>query len=224
MFPVLDRNPQRMSLGLKISNNGRHCPVAIPVDDIAAIAVLEEIWVEPVVVGPRTRMRSNARFPGRVSHFVFTQGGMRGFRSAAVQRVIPLAMSLRGFQECRPPLGHSANSQSATVPFPPVTPLEAAVALIPMLLPSWMDPEELIKSFGPYALWGVAFIVFAECGLFAILPGDSLLFTVGLLTAAGVDPLQLGVRLHRAHDRCRAGQCERLCDRTQNRAAALQTA
>ena len=67
----------------------------------------------------------------------------------------------------------------------PVTALDAA-ALMPMLLPSWMDPDELIKSFGPYALWGVAFIVFAECGLFAILPGDSLLFTVGLLTATGV--------------------------------------
>jgi membrane-associated protein len=71
-----------------------------------------------------------------------------------------------------------------------VTPLEAA-ALLPMLLPSWMDPEQLIRSFGPYALWGVAFVVFAECGLFAILPGDSLLFTVGLLTATGVIPHNL---------------------------------
>lgn len=58
-----------------------------------------------------------------------------------------------------------------------------AVFLTPMLLPSWMDPEYLIRTFGPYALWGVAFIVFAECGLFAILPGDSLLFTVGLFVA-----------------------------------------
>jgi membrane-associated protein len=82
------------------------------------------------------------------------------------------------------------NSQSATVPFPDVTPLEAAV-LVPMLLPSWMDPEYLINLFGPYALWGVAFIVFAECGLFALLPGDSLLFTVGLLTATGVIPYNL---------------------------------
>jgi membrane-associated protein len=82
------------------------------------------------------------------------------------------------------------NSQSATVPFPDVTPLEAAV-LVPMLLPSWMDPEYLINFFGPYALWGVAFIIFAECGLFAILPGDSLLFTVGLLTATGVIPYNL---------------------------------
>ena len=63
-----------------------------------------------------------------------------------------------------------------------MTPLEAA-ALVPMLLPSWMDPEYLIYLFGPYALWGVAFIIFAECGLFAILPGDSLLFTVGLFVA-----------------------------------------
>ena len=71
-----------------------------------------------------------------------------------------------------------------------MTALEAA-ALLPMLLPSWMDPDQLIKSFGAYALWGVAFIVFAECGLFAILPGDSLLFTVGLLTATGVIPHNL---------------------------------
>ena len=66
-----------------------------------------------------------------------------------------------------------------------MTPLDAAL-LTPMLLPSWMDPEFLIHFFGPYALWGVAFIIFAECGLFAILPGDSLLFTVGLFVAMGV--------------------------------------
>ncbi|HET9873716.1 MAG TPA: VTT domain-containing protein [Propionibacteriaceae bacterium] len=63
--------------------------------------------------------------------------------------------------------------------------------MIPMLLPSWMDPDVLIRFFGPYALWGVAFIVFAECGLFAILPGDSLLFTVGLFVALGTIPQPL---------------------------------
>ena len=63
--------------------------------------------------------------------------------------------------------------------------LDAAL-LTPMLLPSWLDPDYLINNvFGPYALWGVAFIIFAECGLFAILPGDSLLFTVGLFVALG---------------------------------------
>ena len=56
--------------------------------------------------------------------------------------------------------------------------------LTPMLLPSWMDPEYLIHAAGPYALWVTTFIIFAECGLFAILPGDSLLFTIGLFVAA----------------------------------------
>ena len=40
-----------------------------------------------------------------------------------------------------------------------------------MLLPPWLDPEYLIQAAGPYALPVVAFIIFAECGLFAILPG-----------------------------------------------------
>ena len=66
-----------------------------------------------------------------------------------------------------------------------MTPLAPAL-LVPMVLPSWLDPDYLIRAAGPYALWVVAFIVFAECGLFALLPGDSLLFTVGLLVAAGV--------------------------------------
>jgi membrane-associated protein len=65
-----------------------------------------------------------------------------------------------------------------------VNPLDA-VLLTPMLLPSWFDPEVIINWLGPYALWGVAFIVFAECGLFAILPGDSLLFTIGIFVALG---------------------------------------
>jgi membrane-associated protein len=65
-----------------------------------------------------------------------------------------------------------------------VTPLDA-IFLTPMLLPAWMDPDYLITAAGPYALGVTAFIIFAECGLFAILPGDSLLFTVGLFVAAG---------------------------------------
>lgn len=60
-----------------------------------------------------------------------------------------------------------------------------------MLLPGWMNPDTLISFFGNWALWGVAFVIFAECGLFAILPGDSLLFTVGLLVAEGVIPYDL---------------------------------
>ncbi|GAA2435667.1 hypothetical protein GCM10010433_40530 [Streptomyces pulveraceus] len=46
--------------------------------------------------------------------------------------------------------------------------------------PSWLDPDYLINTFG---LPGVLLIVFAESGLLIgfFLPGDSLLFTTGLL-------------------------------------------
>jgi len=51
----------------------------------------------------------------------------------------------------------------------------------------WLDPEYLLNEMGPYAFWGMLLIIFAECGLFAILPGDSLLFVAGLFVAAGWD-------------------------------------
>ena len=58
---------------------------------------------------------------------------------------------------------------------------------LPLLLLGidWLDPEHLLNQFGDYALWGAAAVIFAECGLLIgfFLPGDSLLFTVGLLVA-----------------------------------------
>nr|WP_300150137.1 DedA family protein [Propionicimonas sp.] len=54
------------------------------------------------------------------------------------------------------------------------------LALVPLLLPDWLDPEFLLRALGNWALWGAAFIVFIECAIFPVLPGDSLLFTVGM--------------------------------------------
>lgn len=53
--------------------------------------------------------------------------------------------------------------------------------------PSWLDPDQLIRTFG---LIGVLAIVFMESGLMVgfFLPGDSLLFTAGLLSAHGILP------------------------------------
>ena len=50
-----------------------------------------------------------------------------------------------------------------------------------------MDPQHLLQSLGPWALLGILGIVFAECGLLIgfFLPGDSLLFTAGLLVSTG---------------------------------------
>ncbi|MFT3888706.1 MAG: VTT domain-containing protein [Arachnia sp.] len=52
-------------------------------------------------------------------------------------------------------------------------------------MPNWMDPEFILHALGNWALWGCALIIFAECGIFAILPGDSLLFTIGMFIALG---------------------------------------
>lgn len=58
-----------------------------------------------------------------------------------------------------------------------------------------MDPKHLIEVFG---MAGVIAIVFAETGLLVgfFLPGDSLLFTAGLLCAPGVnDPVHLNLAI-----------------------------
>ncbi|MGW5349101.1 DedA family protein [Streptomyces sp. NPDC004031] len=58
--------------------------------------------------------------------------------------------------------------------------------------PSWLSPDHLINTYG---LWGVLVIVFAESGLLIgfFLPGDSLLFTTGLLVAGGTLDKPLGL-------------------------------
>ncbi|WP_246050969.1 DedA family protein [Nocardioides guangzhouensis] len=54
--------------------------------------------------------------------------------------------------------------------------------LEPLLLGiKWMDPEWLLERFGEAMFWVSMVIIFVECGLlFPILPGDSLLFSIGL--------------------------------------------
>ena len=59
------------------------------------------------------------------------------------------------------------------------------LALVPLLLPDWLDPAVIIQNLGNWALWGVALLVFIECAIWPILPGDSLLFTVGMFIATG---------------------------------------
>lgn len=53
--------------------------------------------------------------------------------------------------------------------------------------PAWLNPQQLIENFGGFALVGILLVVFAESGLLIgfFLPGDSLLFTTGLLIANG---------------------------------------
>jgi membrane-associated protein len=52
--------------------------------------------------------------------------------------------------------------------------------------PEWLQPDSIISWLGPWALVGLAIIIFAECGLLLgfFLPGDSLLFTAGLFAVS----------------------------------------
>lgn len=72
--------------------------------------------------------------------------------------------------------------------------LAALPAAVPALVPEWLDPQNLDR-FGAAAFWIALAIVFAECGLLIgfFLPGDSLLFMVGLFIASGVISLPIGV-------------------------------
>jgi membrane-associated protein len=65
----------------------------------------------------------------------------------------------------------------ATTPFEFATAIQAA---------GFLDPEGLLKGFGGLALFAACLILFIECGLLigVILPGDSLLFIVGMLIAS----------------------------------------
>lgn len=59
--------------------------------------------------------------------------------------------------------------------------------LQPLLLGmDWMDPNWLLDRFGGELFWLSLAIIFVECGLFfPFLPGDSLLFAMGLFIATG---------------------------------------
>ncbi len=58
--------------------------------------------------------------------------------------------------------------------------------ITPLLLGlDWMDPQWWLDQFGAEMFWASVLVVFVECGLlFPILPGDSLLFAIGLFISS----------------------------------------
>jgi len=74
--------------------------------------------------------------------------------------------------------------------------LAALPAAASALGPKWMDPTYLLEQYGDAFFWIAIAIVFIECGLlFPILPGDSLLFAVGLFIATGQVHVNLAVAI-----------------------------
>lgn len=72
-----------------------------------------------------------------------------------------------------------------TAPVLDVSVIAATATTDLALLPGFLDPVNLLNSFGTWILAGLLLVVFIESGLlFPLLPGDSLLFTAGLIVAA----------------------------------------
>ena len=63
--------------------------------------------------------------------------------------------------------------------------------------PSWLNPDSMLSSLGGLAFWVALGVIFAECGILLgfFLPGDSLLFIVGLFIAQGTISMNLWVAI-----------------------------
>lgn len=74
-------------------------------------------------------------------------------------------------------------------------PMNVVALAVTALGPEWLDPQHIMTTFGDLAFWIVVGIIFAECGLLIgfFLPGDSLLFVLGLFIASGAISINIAV-------------------------------
>lgn len=90
----------------------------------------------------------------------------------------------------REPYAGAVIASAATTAFQASAPLALVHPALPTgLMPSWLDPSAILGSpgLGPWVVLIACAFIFAETGLLIgfFLPGDSLLFTAGLLVATG---------------------------------------
>ena len=171
VLPVLDGDVQWTTTGVKFGDDRLDTPVAIPINDIAPVTVLQQVWVQPCILWPRTRSRTDPH-RGGTRRCTPSTCQAASFRDAHGRIVGQLAVVM-GTHEC--------NGTLEAMP-------SLLITLIPLLMPAWLDPQHIIEAAGAAALWIVALIVFAECGLAVFfMPGDSLLFALGMFAAVGVN-------------------------------------
>ena len=171
VLPVLDGDVQWTTTGVKFGDDRLDTPVAIPINDIAPVTVLQQVWVQPCILWPRTHSRTDPH-RGGTRRCTPSTCQAASFRDAHGRIVGQLAVVM-GTHEC--------NGTLEAMP-------SLLITLIPLLMPAWLDPQHIIEAAGAAALWIVALIVFAECGLAVFfMPGDSLLFALGMFAAVGVN-------------------------------------
>jgi hypothetical protein len=82
VLPVLNRYVESVPAAIEIGNYRIIRPVAILVDNVAAVTVSQQVSVEPRVIGPGFRMRSDADFV--VCHLRQVRGGSQPPRHATL--------------------------------------------------------------------------------------------------------------------------------------------
>ena len=170
VLPVLDGDVQWTTTGVKFGDDRLDTPVAIPINDIAPVTMFQQVRVEPGILRPRSRSRTD---PHRRGARRCTCSGQAASSRDAHGRIIGQLAVVMGTHEC--------NGTLEAMP-------SLLITLIPLLMPAWLDPQHIIEAAGAAALWIVALIVFAECGLAVFfMPGDSLLFALGMFAAVGVN-------------------------------------
>ena len=204
--PVLDGDVEVVASRVEVGDDRLLPPVAVGVDDVAAVTVLGEVGV-PVVAGrPLARPRPYADALGRLGGRPVAPGSSSRRQGSGRRRSRPI---------------HPLRSRAERLP---LEPMHALAALAPVTLgPDWMDPAYLLEQYGEAFFWISLAIVFIECGLlFPILPGDSLLFAVGLFIATGQVDVNLGVAVVALCVAAFARQRRGLRDRAGYRHTALQ--
>ena len=170
VLPVLDGDVQWPTAGVKLGDDRLDTPVPVPINDIASVAVFQQVRVESGILRPRSRSRAD---PHRSGTRRCTCSGQAASSRDAHGRIVGQLAVVMGT--------HGCNGTLEAMP-------SLLITLIPLLMPAWLDPQHIIEAAGAAALWIVALIVFAECGLAVFfMPGDSLLFALGMFAAVGVN-------------------------------------
>jgi hypothetical protein len=89
--PVLDGDRERMTPGVQVGDDRLDGPVAVAVDDVAAVTVAQQLAVEARVLRPRQRVRADADFDrmGRRSPGIGRSGvGRSGVRRSVGRSVV----------------------------------------------------------------------------------------------------------------------------------------
>ena len=165
VLPVLDGDVEVVAPGVEVGHDRLDRPVAVAVDDVAAVALAEQLRVVLLARRQRSLPRPDADLLGTVRHRVVRRPLLAPAVGLAVHRRKRRARQV-GVRSARiPSAGDHTRCCSGS---------------------SGWTPSGCSTSSAPRSSGSACVIIVVECGLFfPFLPGDTLLFAIGLFIARG---------------------------------------